>query len=92
LFISTGFAVNEALKIIVGHGQPVFNTFYLFLQKGNNDIAESRGFSGMKFWITEHFSRISRDQGYDWDQGWGNHVIEELKVSPDPDCPLCTGL
>jgi hypothetical protein len=92
LFVSTGFAVNEALKAIIGHGSPVFNTFYLFLQKGNEGIAESRGFAGMKFWITDHFNKISQEQDYDWEKGWCNNVVEELKVTPDPNCPVCAAM
>jgi adenylyltransferase/sulfurtransferase len=92
LFISTGFAVNEALKIIVGHGNPIFDKFFLFLQKGNEDIAESRGFAGMKFWITDHFNNLSFEQGYDWEKGWCGNLFEELEVSQNPECPVCAGM
>jgi len=92
LFVSTGFAVNEALKILLGHGPPLYNIFYLFLQKGNEAIAESRGFAGMKFWITEHFNQLSLDQGYDWDKGWCKNVIEQLVVSRNPNCPVCSDI
>ena len=92
LFISTGFAVNEALKILLGIGPPLYNTFNLFLQKNNEGIAESRGFAGMKFWITDYFNQISLDQGYDWEKGWCNNVFEQLTVSRNPDCPVCSDL
>jgi molybdopterin/thiamine biosynthesis adenylyltransferase len=92
LFVSTGFAVNEALKIILGHGPPVFDTYFLFLQKANSGIADSRGFAGMKFWITDHFNQISKDQGYDWEKGWCKNVIEQLKITSDPDCSICSTL
>jgi adenylyltransferase/sulfurtransferase len=92
LFVSTGFAMNEALKILLGHGPPLYNIFYLFLQKSNDGIIKSRGFNGMKFWITDFFNQISKNQGYDWDQGWRNNVVEQLRVTRNPDCPACAHL
>lgn len=90
LFVSTGFAVTEALKILLDIGPPLYNKFYLFLQKGNKHIADSRGFSGMKFWITDHFNQLSKDQGYDWEKGWCDNVFEQLKVKRNPKCPNCS--
>jgi adenylyltransferase/sulfurtransferase len=92
LFLSTGFAVNEALKILLDIGKPAYNTFFLFLQKNNSAIAESKGFIGMKFWITDYFKQISKNQGYDWDQGWHDNIFEELDITRDPSCKYCSGL
>jgi len=92
LFISTGFAVNEALKYLLGHAPPLHNKFYLFLQKATPEILDSRGFAGMKFWNTNFFNQISLDQGYDWEKGWCNNIVEELEVSRYPDCPVCSDL
>ena len=29
-------------------------------------------------------------QGFDWETGWRGNFLEELTVSPDPQCPLCS--
>jgi adenylyltransferase/sulfurtransferase len=92
LFLSTGFAVNEALKILLEIGEPAYNTFYLFLQNNSPEVKDSGGYAGMRYWITEHFYNLSLKQGYNWDIGWRNNMIEELNLYPDPACPKCSKL
>lgn len=86
---SAGFAVTEALKILLGIGEPAYNKYFLFLQKGNDRVNESDGFLGMRFWITEFFEEISSAQGFDWDEAWRGNFIEVLELKRNPDCPYC---
>ena len=89
LFLSTGFAVNEALKILLDIGDPAYNIFYLFLQKRNEKIKDSNGFLGMLYWVSDYFRSESLKQGYDWDKGWCHNTIEQLNVKRDPSCKNC---
>ncbi len=86
---SAGFAVTEALKILLGIGEPAYNKFFLFLQKGNDRIVQTNGYLGMRFWVKEYFKKISLEQGFDWNNAWRGKFIEELDVVPDPDCNCC---
>jgi len=92
LFLSTGFAINEALKILLAIGEPAYNTYYLFLQKNGLEVKDCEGYAGMRYWITDFFYKISLQQGFDWDIGWRNNIIEELNIYPDPNCPRCSKL
>lgn len=89
IFLSAGFIMTELLKILYGIGEPSYNKFYLFLQKGNERIAQSAGYQGMRFWITDFFEKISLEQGFDWNLPWRGAVIEELKIHPNLDCEYC---
>jgi adenylyltransferase/sulfurtransferase len=92
LFLSTGFAANEALKILLGIGEPAYRTYFLFLQKNNSSIGATSGFAGMRYWISDYFKKLCIDQGFDWEIGWRNTIIEELKVNRDPHCTYCAHL
>lgn len=92
VFLSAGFAVTELLKVLYDIGEPAYNKYYLFLQKGNERVIKSDGYMGMRFWITRYFEKISMDQGYDWDKGWRGNFIEELDIAPNPDCSYCSNL
>jgi len=89
LFLSTGIAVTEALKIILGIGSPMYNFFYFFALKGNNRISKSRGFINMKYWLSDYFKEVSLEHGFDWDKGWRNNFIEEIPITKDPMCLNC---
>ncbi|MCU0286799.1 MAG: AMP-binding protein, partial [Acidobacteria bacterium] len=92
LFLAAGFAVNEALKIILNLGLPSYNKFFLFDQRGVKNICESFGYRQIVYPFSRHFKELSKNQGFDWDKGpleeQGN-VIKELVLEPDPQCPLC---
>lgn len=87
---TAGFAMTEAVKIMLGLGKPAYNKYFLFLHKGDERIGDSHGFLGMRFWITEYFEEISLQQGYDWDEGWNGNWIEVLDIAPNPECPHCS--
>ena len=89
LFMSTAFAVNEAIKIVLGLGTPVYNRFFLFNQRGNQDLAQTPGFRAMTHAFSEHFRNTCKQQGFDWEKGWRGNFLEELTIEPDPDCPVC---
>ncbi|WDV47991.1 amino acid adenylation domain-containing protein [Clostridiaceae bacterium M8S5] len=89
VFMSAGFIVTEALKILLNIGEPVYNKFYLFLQKGNSSIGDSNGYLGMKYWISEHFKKLSLNNGFDWERGWNNSIVEEISITNDMNCPNC---
>jgi len=89
LFVSTGFAVNEAIKILLGIRKPAYNKFFFFNQAGMEDIGKSESFRAMTTIYTPHFRGVCRDQGFDWNSGWRGNFLEELDIVPDPDCPVC---
>jgi amino acid adenylation domain-containing protein/non-ribosomal peptide synthase protein (TIGR01720 family) len=89
LFVSTGFAVNEAIKIILGLENPAYNKYFFFNQSGSDSIRNSDSFKAMTYTYSDHFRRICKEQGFDWDIGWRGRFLEELEIKPDPDCPLC---
>jgi thioester reductase-like protein/FkbM family methyltransferase len=90
LFTSTGFMMMEALKILLGIGEPAYGKFFLFLQKGNTSISRARGVQGIRYWMNRYFDQLLEKQGFSWEQGgWRNTFVEELQVSQNPDCQLC---
>jgi len=89
LFISTSFAVNEAIKIVLGFENPAYNKFMFFNQRGSEKLAETQSYKAMTYNFSDHFLQICKEQGFDWDIGWRGNFLEELKISPDPNCPLC---
>jgi amino acid adenylation domain-containing protein len=89
LFLCTGFAVNEAIKILLDFENPAYNKYMLFNQRGVRDIADSDAYRRLTYPFTSHFKKISREQGRDWDQGWEGHAVEEICIEPDPLCPVC---
>jgi amino acid adenylation domain-containing protein len=89
LFASTGFACNEAIKILLGLENPAYNKYFLFNQKGSTELVKTQGYQIVTFPFSEHFRRLSKEQGFDWDVGWSGKFVEELNLEPDPDCPIC---
>ncbi len=90
LFISTGTAVNEALKILLGFDKPAYNKFFYFNQRGpTTDLVFTPGYKAMTHLFGDHFRRICRQQGFDWDVGWRGKFLEELDIVKDPHCPMC---
>jgi len=89
LFLAAGFAVNEALKIILGLGKPSYNKFFLFDQRGVKNISDTMGYRQITYPFSRHFKETCKKQGFDWDEGGADRFVEELTVEPDPQCPLC---
>ena len=89
LFLSTGFVCNEIIKIILGNENPAYNKYFLFNQKGSKEIVNRDGYKIITYPFSNHFRKISREHGFDWDEGWRGNFLEEIPISPDPDCPLC---
>jgi molybdopterin/thiamine biosynthesis adenylyltransferase/acyl carrier protein len=91
LSVATGFACNEAIKIILGSDQPAYNKFFFFNQKGSRRIVETTGYRQMSYSFSRHFRKICKRQGFDWDECWRGNFLEELDLEPDPNCPVCAG-
>jgi amino acid adenylation domain-containing protein len=89
LFLCTGFAVTEALKIILGFENPAYNRYMFFNQKASQNIVNTDGYKQLTYPFSSHFRRISKDQGFDWDVGWRGNFVEEIVIEPDPNCPVC---
>lgn len=91
LFLSTGFAVNEAVKIVLGFAKerPAYNKFFLFNQRGVENIVDSDGYRQLIYPFSRHFRELSGRQGFDWEKGWRGRFLEEIEVAPDPHCPAC---
>jgi adenylyltransferase/sulfurtransferase len=90
LFISSGTLVNEALKILLGFDKPAYNKFFYFNQRGaTRDLAYTPGYKAMTHLFSDHFLKLCKEQGFDWDVGWRGNFLEELKIEPNPNCPLC---
>jgi amino acid adenylation domain-containing protein len=90
LYLSTGFAVNEAVKILLGFGKPAYNKYFHFNQYGSADVVKTNGYRQITYPFSHHFREISREQGYDWDKGWQGSYVEEIVIKPDPHCPVCS--
>jgi non-ribosomal peptide synthetase component F/molybdopterin/thiamine biosynthesis adenylyltransferase/acyl carrier protein len=91
LFISTGTAVNEALKILLGFKKPAYNKFFYFNQRGEEEnLVFTPGYKAMTHLFSDHFLQVCKEQGFDWDTGWRGNFLEELAIKPDPHCPLCS--
>jgi amino acid adenylation domain-containing protein/non-ribosomal peptide synthase protein (TIGR01720 family) len=88
MFLSCSFVANEALKIVLGLGDVAYNKYFFFNQRGS-DLASTLGHPIITFPFSEHFRRICREQGFDWDKGWSGKFVEELTLERDPDCPIC---
>lgn len=90
LFLSTGFAVTEALKILLGFENPAYKKFFFFNQRGTKNIVESDSYKSMTYTFTEYFRETCKNQGFDWDTGWRGNFVEELLIEKDPQCPVCS--
>jgi amino acid adenylation domain-containing protein/non-ribosomal peptide synthase protein (TIGR01720 family) len=89
LFLSTGFACNEALKIILGLENPAYNHYFLFNQTGSKDIVNTDGFRIVTYPFSEHFKALCKEQGFDWEEGWSGRLVEDIVLEKDPACPVC---
>ncbi len=90
LFISTGTAVNEALKILLGFKNPAYNKFFYFNQRGEEEnLVYTPGYKAMTYLFSDHFLKLCKEQGFDWEIGWRGKYMEELEITPDPGCPVC---
>jgi molybdopterin/thiamine biosynthesis adenylyltransferase/acyl carrier protein len=89
LFMSTAFAVNEAIKIILGFENPANNKFMYFNQRGSEALSTTQSYKAMTYNFSEHFLRDCKSRGFDWEIGWRGNFLEELEITPNPDCPLC---
>jgi molybdopterin/thiamine biosynthesis adenylyltransferase/acyl carrier protein len=91
LFVTSGFACNEAIKVILGLENPAYNKFFLFNQKATKQIVETNGYRQMTYAFSRHFKNICQEQGFDWQECWRSNFVEELDIAPDPNCPVCGG-
>ncbi|MGB7605871.1 MAG: amino acid adenylation domain-containing protein [Lutisporaceae bacterium] len=89
LFLSTGFACNEAIKIILGLPDVAYNKYFLFNQRGNKEIVNTVGHLTITYPFSNHFRETCEQQGFSWDEGWRGNYLEELLISHNPDCPMC---
>ena len=89
LFLSTGFVVNEAVKILLGFENPAYNRFFFFNQRASKDIVNSDGYRMITYPFNDFFKETCKEQGFDWDEGWSGKFVEELRIHRDPCCPLC---
>ncbi len=92
LFITTGLVCNEAVKVLLGFENPAYNKFFFSNQTGSPALVDTEGYKQMTFAFNDHFKRISKEQGFDWDVCWRGIYLEELTVEPDPECPMCADL
>jgi amino acid adenylation domain-containing protein/non-ribosomal peptide synthase protein (TIGR01720 family) len=92
LFTSTGFAVTEAFKILLGFENPAYNKYFLFNQRASTDIVNTDAYRAMTYTYTDHFRSLCQEQGFDWNKGWRGNYLEELSIEPDPHCPVCGSL
>ncbi len=92
LHLSTGFIVNEAVKILLGMGKPAYNKYFHFNQFGSPEIAATNGFQQITYPFSQHFKDLAAAQGFDWTTGWSNRFVEEITLEPNPDCPHCRTL
>ncbi|UCH94100.1 MAG: amino acid adenylation domain-containing protein [Candidatus Aminicenantes bacterium] len=90
LYQATGFAVNEAVKILLGIGKPAYNIYFHFNQYGSAHVAETAGYKQITYPFNDHFRALSRDQGFDWETGWHESYVEEIAIKPDSYCPVCS--
>jgi amino acid adenylation domain-containing protein len=89
LFLSTGFAVNEAIKILLGFDKPSYNKYFLFDQRGLKNIFQTMGYHQIVYPFSQHFKAACKKQGFNWDEGREEGFVKELTVEPDPRCPVC---
>ncbi len=91
LFLCTGFAVNEAIKIVLGfHSQkPAYDKYFFFNQRGAENIAHSDAYRLITYSYNRHFRDLAKEQGCDWDEGWKGGFMDEINLRKDPHCPAC---
>jgi molybdopterin/thiamine biosynthesis adenylyltransferase len=88
---SCGFMMTEALKLLLGIGEPAHGKFFFFLQKGTAELTRTRGFKGVEYWFTDFFRDTAKAQGVDLaGESWRGKFVEELEVSQRPECGNCS--
>ncbi|GEM_PF-4741361 len=89
LFVSTGLAVTESLKIVLGLGVPAYNKFFYYNSKGTDRISEMSTYRSMTYSFSDFFRETSKEQGFDWEIGWRGRYLEEIDIKKDVNCPVC---
>jgi amino acid adenylation domain-containing protein len=89
LFMGTGFAVNETIKIILGFGNLAYNKYFLFNQRKIEDIIDTDGYRAMTYLYSDHFRELCKEQGFNWEVGGNGNLLQELKIKKNPNCPVC---
>ena len=90
LFSSAGFAMTEALKLMLNLGEPMYKKFFLFLQKGTENQFQAKGWQGVMFWASDHFKSQAIQQGIDLLNGrFARKFMFELAVERNNICPQC---
>lgn len=90
LSICASIAVNAALEILLDFNNPGYNKFFYFNQEGKpGDFVHGPGCKAMTHLFSDHFRQLCREQAFDWNMGWRGKYLEELTITPDPDCLLC---
>lgn len=89
LFISAGFACNEAIKIVLGHINIGYNKFFLFNQAPVKDIVNTIGYKKIIFPFNDHFKKISKQQGFDWENGFESSNLDEINIRKNHKCTVC---
>jgi len=91
LFLATGFAVNEAVKILLGLDKIAYNKYFFFDQRGVEHIVDTEAYRKITYPFSTHFRETCKAQGFDWDEGKPGPFVKELTTAPDPGCPVCAG-
>jgi amino acid adenylation domain-containing protein len=89
LFLSTGFAVGEAIKIVLGFENPAYNKFFFFNSQSSSMFSQTSGFKRITYPFSRHFIETGRRYGFDWEKGFSGKFGEEIPIERDPDCVLC---
>ncbi|OPX42337.1 linear gramicidin synthase subunit B [Ruminiclostridium hungatei] len=89
LFLSTGFACNEALKIILGLENVAYNKYFFFNQQASERLPATNGFKIVTYPFSEHFKELCKKQGFDWEKGFSGRFVEEITIEKNPACPMC---
>jgi amino acid adenylation domain-containing protein len=92
LFACTGFAMNEAIKIIAKTDKPAYGKFFLFNQKASESITDALGYQILVFPFSKYFKDQCNDSGFSWDLGFSGKILEEIDVTADPNCSQCSTL
>ncbi len=90
LFLSTGFACNEALKVVLGLENPAYNKYFFFNQQASRKLSQTRGFKIVTYPFSDFFLKLCREQGFDWQEGFSGRFVEEIDIKKNPHCPLCS--
>ena len=89
LFLSAGFAVGEAIKIVLGFENPAYNRFFLFNNQSSSIFPHTMGFKRITYPFSMHFINTAKRHGFDWEEGFNGRFVEEIPIERDPDCVMC---